>query len=79
MSRAAPPVPRRSDKTEPRRPESVLMEGRPHVGASALWLRPSADPLCRSAARSAHILTAQPLSPKVKACDGRHAHRHQQH
>ncbi|XP_060993712.1 histone-lysine N-methyltransferase PRDM7-like [Dama dama] len=30
-------------------------------------------------ARSAHALTAQLLSPKVKACDGSQAHRHQQH
>ncbi|XP_060981708.1 histone-lysine N-methyltransferase PRDM7-like [Dama dama] len=28
---------------------------------------------------SAHALTAQLLSPKEKACDGSHAHRHQQH
>ena len=79
MSAAALPVPQRSDKTEARRPESVLMEGRPHVRASALWLRPSADPLCRSAVHSAHTLTAQLLSPKVKACDGSQAQRHQQH
>ena len=49
------------------------------VGASALWLRPSTDPLCRSAVRSAHTLTTQLLSPKVKACDGSQAQRHQQH
>ena len=79
MSAAAPPVPPRLDKREPRRLESVLMEGRPHVGASALWLRPSADPLCQSAAHSAHSLMAQLLSPKVKDCDGSHAQGHQQH
>ncbi|KAM9683378.1 histone-lysine N-methyltransferase PRDM7-like [Dama dama] len=42
-------------------------------------LRPSAGPMCRSAERSAQALMPQLLSPKEKACDGSHAHRHQQH
>ncbi|XP_043738784.1 probable histone-lysine N-methyltransferase PRDM7 [Cervus elaphus] len=46
----------------------------PHLWAALLGCRGSG-----TLARSAQALMPQLLSPKEKACDGSHAHRHQQH
>ncbi|KAM9730504.1 histone-lysine N-methyltransferase PRDM9-like [Dama dama] len=58
---------------------STLNTAAPELYQPRLWAALLGCQGSGTLARSAHALTAQPLSPKEKACDGSHAHRNQQH